>query len=43
MIPGPQPDSYVNVEALTKSLVVWQTAGEALIFITYSPHIVVLM
>ena len=33
MMPGTQADSYVNVPALTKSLIVWQTLGEVLIFI----------
>lgn len=43
MIPGAQPDSYVNTEALTKSLVVQQMVVEVLICITHFLHIVVLI
>lgn len=43
MMPGTQPDSYVNDEALTKSLIVWQTVGEVLIFIARVLHTAVLI
>lgn len=38
MIPGTQPDSYVNGEALTKSPAVWQIFGKAFAFITHFLH-----
>lgn len=43
MIPGAQPDSYVNVEALAKSLAVQRAVGEILIFIILFLHILVLI